>query len=103
MSILQWTDYILKQDANTETTSEKKTRIGRFENRPMKTYQMITYAIKWRITDDKDTDETHHQVTSPSKENKVNYDCLKYKSLMLLKNMAEALDVSKRYFETKNL
>ncbi len=30
----------------------------------MKTYQMTTNAIKWRITDDKDTDETHHQVTS---------------------------------------
>ncbi len=39
----------------------------------MKTYQMTTNAIKWRITADKNTDETHHQVTSPSKENKVNY------------------------------
>ena len=46
---------------------------------------MTTNAIKWRITDDKDTDETHHQVTSPSKENEVNYDCSKDKSLMLLK------------------
>ncbi len=98
-SILQWAVYILQQDANLEITSEKKTRLRTFENRPMKTYQMTTNAIKWRITDDKDTDETHHQVTSPSKENKVNYDCLKKKSLMLLKNMAEALDVSKRYYE----
>jgi hypothetical protein len=65
----------------------------------MKTYQMTTNAIKWRITDDKNTDETHHQVTSGSKENKVNYDCLKDKSLLLLKNMAEVLDVSKRYYE----
>jgi hypothetical protein len=65
----------------------------------MNTYQMTTNAIKWRITADKDTDETHHQVTSPSKENKVNYDCSKDKSLMLLKNMAEVLDVSKRYYE----
>ncbi len=65
----------------------------------MKTYQMTTNAIKWRITDDKDTVETHHQVTSPSKENEVNYDCLKDKSLTLLKNMAEALNVSKRYYE----
>ncbi len=77
----------------------KKTRLGTFENRPMKTYQMITNAIKWRITDDKDTDKSHHQVTSPSKENEVNYDCSKGKSLTLLKNMAEALDVSKRYYE----
>jgi hypothetical protein len=38
-------------------------------------------------------------LTSPSKENKVNYDCLKDKSLTLLKNMADALDVSKRYYE----
>ncbi len=60
---------------------------------------MTTNAIKWRITDDKDTDETHQQVTSPSKENEVNYDCSKDKSLMLLKNMAEALDLSKRYYE----
>ncbi len=65
----------------------------------MKTYQMTTNAIKWRITDDKDTDETHHQVNSPSKENEVSYDCLKDKSLTLLKNMAEALDISKRYYE----
>ncbi len=60
---------------------------------------MTTNAIKWRVTDDKDTDETNHQVTSPSKENEVNYDCLKYKNLTLLKNMAEVLDVSKRYYE----
>ncbi len=65
----------------------------------MKTYQMTANAIKWRITADIDTDETHHQVTSPSKENEVHYDCLKDKSLTLLKNMAEALDVSKRYYE----
>ncbi len=64
----------------------------------MNTYQMTTNAIKWRITADKDTDETHHQVTSPLK-NKVNYDCSKDKSLTLLKNMAEVLDVSKRYYE----
>jgi hypothetical protein len=60
---------------------------------------MTTNAIRWRIADDKDTDETHHQVTSPSKKNKVNCDCLKDKSLTLLKNMAEPLDVSKRYYE----
>jgi hypothetical protein len=65
----------------------------------MKTYKMTTNAIKWRITDDKDTDETHQQGTSPSKGNEVNYDCSKDKSLALLKNMAEALDVSKRYYE----
>ncbi len=65
----------------------------------MKTYKMTTNAIKWRITDEKDTDNTHQQVTSPSKGNKVNYDCLKDKSLTLLKNMAEAMDVSKRYYE----
>ncbi len=65
----------------------------------MKIYQMTTNAIKWRITDDKDTGETHYQVTSPSKKNKVNYDCLKDKSLMLQKIMAEVLDVSKRYYE----
>jgi hypothetical protein len=46
---------------------------------------MTTNAIKWRITDEKDTDDTHQQVTSPSKGNKVNYDCLKDKSLTLLK------------------
>jgi hypothetical protein len=38
----------------------RKTRLRTFENRPMKTYQMTANAIKWRITDDKDTDETHH-------------------------------------------
>ena len=70
-----------------------------FENRPMKTYKMTTNAIKWRITDEKDTDDTHQQVTSPSKGNEVNNDCSKDKSLMLLKNMAEAMDVSKRYYE----
>ncbi len=70
-----------------------------FENRPMKTYKMITNRIKWRITDEKDTGVTHQQVTSPSKGNKFNYDCSKDKSLTLLKNMAEAMDVSKRYYE----
>ncbi len=99
LSILQWADYILQQDANLETASEKKTRLRTFENRLMKTYQMTTNAIKWRITDDKDTDETHHQVTLLSKENEVNYDCSKDKSLTFLKNMAEVLDVSKRYYE----
>jgi hypothetical protein len=54
---------------------------------------MTTNANKWRITDDKDTDETHHQATSPSKKNEVNYDCSKDKKITLLKNMAEALDV----------
>jgi hypothetical protein len=65
----------------------------------MKTYKMTTKAIKRRIADEKDTDETHQQVTSPSKGNKVHYDCLKDKSFTLLKNMAEALDVSKSYHE----
>ncbi len=65
----------------------------------MKTYKMTTNVIKWRIADEKDTDETHQQVTSPTKGNKVNYDCLKDKSFTLLKNMAEALDVSKKYYE----
>ncbi len=70
-----------------------------FENRPMKTYKMTTNAIKWRINDEKDTDDTHQQVNSPSKGNEVNYDCSKDKSLTFLKNMAEAMDVSKRYYE----
>jgi hypothetical protein len=77
----------------------KKGRLRTFENGPMKTYKMTTNAIKWRITGDKDTDETHQQGTSPSKGNKVYYDWLKGKSLTLLKYMAEALDVSKRYYE----
>ncbi len=70
-----------------------------FENRPMKTYKMTTNAIKWRITDEKESDDTHQQVTSPSNRNKVNYDWSKDKSLELLKIMAEAMDVSKRYYE----
>ncbi len=65
----------------------------------MKTYKMTTDAIKWRIADEKDTDDTHQQVTSQSKGNKVNYDCSKDRSLTLLKNMAEAMDVSKRYYD----
>jgi hypothetical protein len=36
LSILQWADYILQQDANLETASEKKTRLRMFENRPIK-------------------------------------------------------------------
>ncbi len=40
----------------------------------MKTYKMTTNAIKWRINDEKDTDDTHQQVNSPSKGNEVNYD-----------------------------
>ncbi len=36
---------------------------------------------------------------SPSKGNEENYDCSKDKKITLLKNMAEALDVSKRYYE----
>jgi hypothetical protein len=99
LSILQWEDYILQQDANLETTNEKRARLKTFEIRPMKTYKMATNAIKWRITDEKDTDDTHQQVTSPSKGNEENYDCSKDKSLTLLKNMAEAMDVSKRYYE----
>jgi hypothetical protein len=77
----------------------KKARLRMFENRSMKTYKMTTNAIKWRITDEKDADDTHQQVTSPSKGNEVNYDCSKDKSLTLLKNMAEAMDFSKRYYE----
>ncbi len=84
---------------NLETTNEKKARLRTFENRPMKTYKMTTHAIKWRITDEKDTNDTHQQVTTPSRGNKVNYDCSKDKSLTLLKNMAEAMDVSKRCYE----
>ena len=45
----------------------KKARLRVFETRPMKTYKMTTKAIKRRIADEKDTDETHQQVTSPSK------------------------------------
>ncbi len=60
---------------------------------------MTTHAIKWRITYEKDTYDTHQQGTSPSKGNEVNYYCSKDKSLTLLKNMAEAIDVSKRYYE----
>ena len=59
LSILWWADYIHQQDANLETTSEKKTRLRTFENRPMKTYKMTTNAIKWKITNEKDTDDTH--------------------------------------------
>jgi hypothetical protein len=70
-----------------------------FENRPMKTYKMTTNAIKWRNNDEKDIDDAHQQVTSLSKGKKVNYSCSKDKSLTLLKNMAEAMDVSKRYYE----
>jgi hypothetical protein len=77
----------------------KKVRLRKFENRPMKTYRMTTNTIKWRVTDEKDTDDTHQQVTSPSKGNEVNYDCFKDKSLTLLKNLAEAMNVSKRYYE----
>ncbi len=33
LSILQWADYILQQDANLETANEKKTRLRTFENR----------------------------------------------------------------------
>ena len=65
----------------------------------MKPYKMTTNAIKWKIADEREPDNTHQQVTSPSKGNKVNYDCSKDKSLALLKNMAEAMDVSKRYYE----
>ncbi len=36
----------------------KKARLRMFENRPMKTYKMTTNAIKWRIIDEKDTDDT---------------------------------------------
>jgi hypothetical protein len=69
------------------------------DNRPMKTYKMTTNAIKWKITDDKDTDETCQQIISPSKENEDHHNCSNDESTTLLKNMAEALDVSKRYYE----
>jgi hypothetical protein len=77
----------------------KKARLRVFENRPMKTYKMTTNAIKWKIADEREPDNTHQQVTSPSKGNKENYDCSMDKKITLLKNMAEALDVSKRYYE----
>ncbi len=60
---------------------------------------MTTNAIKWKIADEREPDNTLQQVTSPSKGNKENYDCSKDKKITLLKNMAEALDVSKRYYE----
>ncbi len=65
----------------------------------MKTYKMTTNAIKWKIADEKEPDNTCQQITLPSKGNKENYDCSKDKKITLLKNMAEALDVSKRYHE----
>jgi type II secretory pathway component PulK len=77
----------------------KKARLRAFENRPMKTYKMTTNAIKWKIADEKEPDNTCQQITLPSKGNKENYDCSKDKKITLLKNMAEALDVSKRYYE----
>jgi hypothetical protein len=65
----------------------------------MKTYKMTTNAIKWKIADEREPYNTRQQVTSPSKGNKENYNCSKDKKTTLLKNMAEALDVSKRYYE----
>ena len=65
----------------------------------MKTYKMTTNAIKWKINNERDPDNTRQQVTSPSKGNKENYDCSKDKKITLLKNMAEALEVYKRYHE----
>jgi hypothetical protein len=52
-----------------------------------------------KIADEREPDNTHQQVTSPSKGKKKNYDCSKDKKITLLKNLAEALDVSKRYYE----
>ncbi len=60
---------------------------------------MTTNAIKWKIADEREPDNTRKQVTSPSKGNKESYDCSKDKKITLLKNMAAALDVSKRYYE----
>ncbi len=77
----------------------KKARLRAFEIRPMKTYKMTTNAIKWKIADEREPDNTRQQVTSPSKGNEENYDCSKDKKITLLKNMTEALDVSKRYYE----
>jgi hypothetical protein len=77
----------------------KKARLKAFENKPMKTYKMTTNAIKWKIADEREPDNTHQQLTSLSKGNKENYDCSKDKKITLLKNIAEALDVSKRYYE----
>jgi hypothetical protein len=65
----------------------------------MKTYKMTTNAIKWKIADEREPDNTRQQVTSPSKGKEENDDCSKDKKIRLLKNMAEALDVSKRYYE----
>ena len=65
----------------------------------MKTYKMTTNAIKWKIADEREPDNTRQQVTSPSKGNKENYDSSKDKEIMLLKIMAEVLDVSKRNYE----
>jgi hypothetical protein len=72
LSILQWADYILQQDANLETNNSKKARLRAFENRPMKTYKMTTNAIKWKIADEREPDDTCQQVISPSKGNKEN-------------------------------
>jgi hypothetical protein len=77
----------------------KKARLRVFETRPMKTYKMTTNSIKWKIADEREPDNTHQQVTSPSKGNKENYDCSKDKKITLLKNMAGALNISKRYYE----
>jgi hypothetical protein len=60
---------------------------------------MTTNAIKGKIADEREPDNTHQQVTSPSKGKEENYDCSKDKKITLLISMAEALDVSKRYYE----
>jgi hypothetical protein len=50
----------------------KKARLRTFENRLMKTYKMTTNAIKWKIADEREPDNTRQQVTSPSKGNEEN-------------------------------
>jgi hypothetical protein len=37
----------------------------------MKTYKMTTNAIKWRITDEKGTDDNHQQVISHQRETRL--------------------------------
>jgi hypothetical protein len=51
----------------------------------MKTYKITTNAIKWKITDDKDTDKTCQQISSPTKENEDHYGCSNNRIRTLLK------------------
>ncbi len=85
-------------DMNRETT----TKIRATEKDAIEKYTMSTNPIKWEEEKENETDNNNGVDDSQSKDKEDNYDCDDSKRIELLKNIAEAMDVTKRSYDKIN-